>query len=85
MGSVTPSAMNWEMPPRPYFSPQLPVEGISGRAVNMDSKPISSLPQDSPILNEERINSSPLSVPKYGHNPQVDTEARSPVGCSASP
>jgi hypothetical protein len=77
--------MNWGMPPRPYFSPQLPVEGVSGRAVNMDSKPISSLPQGSPILNEERINSWPLSVYKYGHNYQVDAEARSLVGCGASP
>jgi hypothetical protein len=77
--------MNWGIPPLPYFSPQLPVVGISGHAVNMDSKPISSLSQGSPTLNEERINSWPLNVPKYGHNHQVDAEARSLVGCGASP
>jgi hypothetical protein len=59
--------MNWGMPARPYVGPQLPVEGIPGRAVNMDLKPISSL------------------LPTYGHNHQVDAEARSLVGCGASP
>jgi hypothetical protein len=77
--------MNWGMPARPYLSPQLPVEGISGRVVNIDPKPISSLLQGSPILDEERVNSRPLNVPTYSHNHQVDAEARSPVGCGASP
>ncbi|KAF8496835.1 hypothetical protein F5888DRAFT_1634853 [Russula emetica] len=33
--------MNWGIPPRPYLSPQLPVEGISGRVVNIDPNLIS--------------------------------------------
>lgn len=82
--------MNWEVPPRPYLSSQLPTEGISSRAVNMDPKPISSLPQGpsqgSPILDEERINSRPSNVPTYSRNHQVDTEpeARSLVDYGAS-
>jgi hypothetical protein len=75
--------MNWGMPARPYLSPQLPMEGISSRAVNMDPKPISSFPQGSPILDEERINSWPLDDPTYSH--QVDAEARSLVDYGASP
>jgi hypothetical protein len=70
--------MNWAMPARPYLSPQLPVEGISGRVVNMDPKPLSSL-QGPPILDSERIKFWPLNVPTstYSHNHQVDAEVRS--------
>ena len=60
------------MPARPFVSPQLPVEGVPGRAVNMDLKLISSLPQSSPILDEERIKSSTFNIPTDGHNHQVD-------------
>jgi len=79
--------MNWATPARPYFSPQLQAEGISGRAVNMDPEQILCLPQleGSPILDEEHINSLHLSVPTYSHNHQANAEARSLVGCSASP
>ncbi len=77
--------MNWGMPARPYVSLQLPVEGIPGRAVNMDLKPISSLPQSSPSLAEECINSWTLNVPPDGHNHQFDAEVRFLVGCGASP
>ena len=77
--------MNWGMPACPYVSPQLPTEGISGRTVNMDAKPISSLPQGSPILDEEHLGPWPLNVPTYSHNHQVNGEVRSLVGYIASP
>ena len=79
--------MNGATPARPYFSPQLQAEGFFGRAVNMDPKPISSLPQleGSPTLDKERINSLHLNVPTYSHNYQANAEARSLVGCGSSP
>jgi hypothetical protein len=70
--------MNWGMPARPCVSPQVPVEG---RVVNMDPKPIPSLPQGSPILSVPRLSPWPLNVHTYSHNHQVDAEARSLVGC----
>jgi hypothetical protein len=77
--------MNSGMPARPYLSPQLPMEGISSRAVNMGPKPISNLPQGSLILDEEHINPWSLNVPTYGRNHQVDAEARSLAGCGGFP
>lgn len=80
--------MNWGMPvpapSRQYVSPQLPVEGIPGRVVNMDVEPISSLPQCSPILDEELKDSWTLNAPTDDQNHQVDAEARSLVDSGAS-
>lgn len=78
--------MNWGMLAPPYISPQfgLPMEGLSSDAVNMDPKPILSLLQGSPILDEERMNSWPLTVPTYSRNLQVDAEAHT-VGVYSSP